>query len=776
MSARVDVAGFIKEHVDLFKDFTLERVRELVDGSLVRSFETNEAIAHQGSEATHLGVVLSGTVVASAAIDGARQTLAKLQAGDTFAEAALMTGNPLLADFIAAASHCEVLLIPASLFQSVIVAEPGTVRHISRTIANRTRMLLADPAKTKAALCQGNDPYGLMLKGERPERILVINVGSSSLKYSFYDTADESRHARGLIERVGLDGTRLKHRGPKGEVKRDLEKADHAAAFKAMMSELTAKESGVIGNVAEVTVVAHRVVHGGEKFTEATLLTDELVAEMEELNALAPLHNPVIIAGIRELRKLLPAVPHVGVFDTAFHHTLPAYAFLYGLPYTYYEKKAVRRYGFHGTSHHYVSLRAAEFLRRRPNELQLISCHLGNGSSLCAIDHGRSVDTTMGFTPLEGLMMGTRCGDLDPGVLAFLEREEKLTASQSETMLNKEGGLLGLSGVSSDMREILGAADQGHQRALLALKTYCYRLRKYIGAYVAAMGGLELLVFTGGIGQGSAVVRALALQGLNCIGITIDDKRNQEAPSDEINLISTDDSKVTLLVVPTDEERMMAREALRALSRSYITRVLETQKQRPFLVEISAHHIHLTQEHVEALFGKGHQLTKHADLSQPGQYACKEQLTIVGPKGRVERVRILGPARKYTQVEIAMTEQFKLGIHPPIRESGDIEKTPGCTLESASGSVPIDRGVICALRHIHMSPEDALRYGVRDKSFVRVRITGNRELVFGDVLVRVDPSFKLAMHIDTDEGNAANVKTGAHGYIDGIQSEGYQSS
>jgi acetate kinase len=767
----VDVAGFIKERVGLFKNLAPERIRELVDGSLVRSFEANEAIAHQGGEATHFGVVLSGTVAASAATDGARQTLGQLQAGDTFAEAALMTGNPLLADFIAE-SHCEVLLIPVSLFQSIIVAEPGAVRQISRTIAARTKMLVADPAKTKAALGQGNDPYGLMLKGERPEKLLVVNVGSSSLKYSFYDTADESRHAKGLIERVGLDGTRLKHRGPKGEVERDLQKGDHTAAFKAMVAELTAKESGVIGSAAEVSVVAHRVVHGGEKFTEGTLITDDLLTEMEKLNPLAPLHNPVIIAGIRELRKLFPAVPHVGVFDTAFHHTLPAYAFLYGLPYEYYEKKAVRRYGFHGTSHHYVSLRAAEFLERRPNELRLVSCHLGNGSSLCAIDHGRSVDTTMGFTPLEGLIMGTRCGDLDPGVLAFLEREEGLTASQSEEMLNKKSGLFGLSGVSSDMREVLRAADQGHQRSLLALKAYCYRVRKYIGAYVASMGGLDLLVFTGGIGQGSAVVRALALQGLNFMGFTLDDQRNQKAPGNEISLISTDDSKATVFVVPTDEERMMAREALRALSRSYITRVLETQKQQPFLVEISAHHIHLTQEHVEALFGKGHQLTKHADLSQPGQYACKEQLAIVGPKGRVERVRILGPARKYTQVEIAMTEQFKLGVHPPIRESGDIEKTPGCTLESTSGSVQIDRGVICALRHIHMRPEDALGYGVRDKSFVRVRIAGDRELIFGDVLVRVDPNFKLALHLDTDEGNAANVKTGAHGYIDGIQSEG----
>jgi acetate kinase len=771
----VDTRAFIKERVGLFQDFTDERVKELVEGSVVRSFEANEAIAHQGSEATHFGVVLSGTVAVSAVTGGKRQSLGKFKAGETFGEAALMSGNPLIADIIAE-SHCEVLLIPVSLFQSIIVAQPSAVRKISRTIAERTKMLAAEPEKMKAALQQDNDPYGLKLKGERPEKVLVINVGSSSLKYSFYDTTDESRKAKGLVERIGLDGTQLKHRGPKGEVKRDLKKGDHAAAFKAMLAELTSKETGVIGGANEVSVVAHRVVHGGEKFTEATLLTDELVTEMEKLNPLAPLHNPVIIAGIREMRKLFPAVPHVGVFDTGFHHTLPAYAFLYGLPYEYYEKKAVRRYGFHGTSHKYVALRAAEFLKRRPNELRFVSCHLGNGASMCAIDHGRSVDTTMGFTPLEGLIMGTRSGDLDPGVLAFLEREEKLTASKSEDLLNKKSGLLGLSGVSSDMREVLRAADQGNQRALIALKAYCYRIRKYIGAYVASMGGVDAVIFTGGVGQGSAVVRALAMQGLECMGMTLDSKPNQQAPGDEISRITTDDSKVTVLVVPTDEERMMAREALRALSRSYITRVLDAQKQQPFIVEISAHHIHLTQEHVEALFGQGHQLTKHADLSQPGQYACKEQLTIVGPKGRIERVRILGPTRKYTQVEIAMTEQFKLGIAPPIRESGDIADTPGCTLESPKGSVQIDRGVICALRHVHMSPEDALRYGVRDKSFVRVRIGGDRELVFGDVLVRVDPNFKLAMHIDTDEGNAANVKTGAKGYIDAIQSEGYQSS
>ena len=267
-------------------------------------------------------------------------------------------------------------------------------------------------------------------------------------------------------------------------------------------------------------------------------------------------------------------------------------------------------------------------------------------------------------------------------------------------------------------------------------------------------------------------MRSLALQGLECMGIELDEARNRQAGGvNEVALISRDTSRVTVLVVPTDEERMIARETLRAMSRSYLTRVLQAQHTEPFLVEVSAHHVHLSQDHVEALFGPGHQLTHHSDLSQPGQFACQEQLNLVGPKGRIERVRVLGPTRKATQVEIAMTEQFKLGIHPPIRESGDIQGTPGCVLEGPAGTVTIDRGVICARRHVHMTPADALRYGVRDKSAVRVRITGDRELVFGDVLVRVDPNFALAMHIDTDEGNAADVRTGAQGYIVGIQSD-----
>jgi acetate kinase len=430
------VASFLKENSPSFREFPLERLQALVDASRVASFEANETVMHQGDEATRFGVVLSGAIEASIVGDGAiRQPLGQLKAGDTFNELALMTGDSVPVDFIAL-SRCEVLLIPVSLFQSAIVAEPRAVRTISQRITARMKEIMADPQKA-AALRGVGDPYGLQLSGERPEKILVINCGSSSLKYSFYDTANESRHAHGQVERIGISGTRLGHRGPKGEVKRDLPEGGFPEAFKAMVAELTAKETGVIGGAGEVSIVAHRVVHGGEKFTEGTLITDEVLAEIEKLSPLAPLHNPVNLAGIREMRRLFPAVPHVAVFDTAFHHTLPTYAYLYGLPYELYDKYAVRRYGFHGTSHRYVSLRAAQALGRRPHSLRLVSCHLGNGSSLCAVNHGRSVDTSMGFTPAEGLVMGTRCGDVDAGVLAFLERTEKRTATQSEEMLKK---------------------------------------------------------------------------------------------------------------------------------------------------------------------------------------------------------------------------------------------------------------------------------------------------------------------------------------------------
>jgi len=297
-------------------------------------------------------------------------------------------------------------------------------------------------------------------------------------------------------------------------------------------------------------------------------VTDEVLAEIEALSPLAPLHNPVNAAGIREMRRLLPGAPQIAVFDTAFHHTLREHAYLYGLPWEYYEELRVRRYGFLGTSHAWVSRRAAEFLGRRPEELRIVSCHLGNGASLCAVDRGRSVDTTMGFTPAEGLIMGTRCGDVDAGVLAFLERERGLTAGRSEEILNRRSGLLGLSGISSDMREVLKAADAGVPRAVAAVTASCYRVRKAIGACVAVLGGLDALVFTAGVGQGSDRIRAMVLEGSGILGIRLDGQRNHSARGfDEICRISADDPPVAVLVVPIDEERLMAGEALGAVGR-----------------------------------------------------------------------------------------------------------------------------------------------------------------------------------------------------------------
>ncbi|WP_035600667.1 acetate/propionate family kinase [Haloferula sp. BvORR071] len=764
-------AEFLRNRVKLFEGFDEQRLSELVAGSRIESFASGERLAHAGDAVHFLGIVLDGEVVATVDADGTPRELGRLGTAETFGEMALMTGDAALAD-LTAVGACKVMLVPLTLFQSHVMAEPRAVQQISRTIGERFRQVMADPANV-AAVARKDDVDGLLaLKGERPERLLILNCGSSSLKWSVFDTVQPQNDAHGHIERIGSSGTRLAQHGPRCEVTRKLSPGGHSQAFEAMMEALLDRGSGVIADVSSISAVGHRVVHGGEKFTGPVIVDDAVLDQLEALAPLAPLHNPVNVAGIREARRLFPSVPHVAVFDTAYHATLPAPAFLYGLPYDYYENRGIRRFGFHGSSHGHVALAAAQYLKKRPRELRIVSCHLGSGASLCAIDHGRSVDTTMGFTPGEGLVMGTRCGDLDAGIIAYLQRNEGISVTELDKVLNKDSGLLGLSGISSDMREIEAAADAGNTRALIAFKVFCYRVRKGIGALVAALGGIDALVFTAGIGQGSAGVRGAAVQGLQCMGIHLDEARNRAATGKEAERISSDSSPVAILVLPTDEERMIARESLKALSRDYLVRASEACRSEPIPVEVSAHHIHLSQEHVYALFGEGHELTKHADLSQPGQYACKEQLAIVGPKGRIERVRVLGPARKATQVEIAMTEQFKLGIQPPIRESGDINGTPGCVLEGPAGSVELEKGVICALRHIHMTPADALRYGVKDKSSVRVRVMGDREMVFGDVRVRVDRNFALAMHIDTDEANAANLGNGAQGFIDGVQDEG----
>lgn len=393
-------------------------------------------------------------------------------------------------------------------------------------------------------------------------KVLVINAGSSSLKYQLLDPETGHLLAKGLCERIGIDG-KFTYK-PQVEGKAAVSAADvpmptHSEAIQAVLSALVDPDNGVISSMKEIDAVGHRVVHGGESFASSVLITDQVMQAVEDCTPLAPLHNPANIIGIEACRAVLGHdVPQVAVFDTAFHQTMPEHAYLYSIPYAFYEKDRMRRYGFHGTSHRYVSLRAAELLGKRPEELKLVSCHLGNGASLAAIDCGRCVDTSMGMTPLAGLTMGTRAGDMDAGVVEYIANKYSMTVSETVRVLNKESGVLGLSGVSSDFRDLHTAAGQGHRRAALALDVFCYGVRKMIAGYAAAMGGVDTVVFTAGVGENSADTRARILRGLEFMGITCDEEKNRF--SGEERIISRDGAPVTVMVVPTNEELMIAQD------------------------------------------------------------------------------------------------------------------------------------------------------------------------------------------------------------------------
>jgi len=387
--------------------------------------------------------------------------------------------------------------------------------------------------------------------------VLVINCGSSSIKFELFDGETLRSLAQGLVERIGEQGSGLRYRAGEHTRAETLPIAEHDAGMTLIARTLTDPEVGCLHDAGEVFAVGHRVVHGGESFVESALVTAEVVAAIEEYARFAPLHNPVNLVGIRAAQRLFPGAPHVAVFDTAFHQTMPAHAYLYALPYRVYEEHGIRRYGFHGTSHRYLTLEAARVLGRRVEEVRLITCHLGNGCSVSAVAGGRCVDTSMGFTPLEGLVMGTRSGDLDPALVPVLGEVLGLDVQGVIRLLNKESGLLGLSGVSNDMREVLRSAAEGNQRAKVALEVFCYRVRKYVGAYLATLGGAEAVVFSAGIGENSPEVRRRICAGLEELGIELDDLAN-EATRGSVADVSRSDARIRVLVIPTDEERMIA--------------------------------------------------------------------------------------------------------------------------------------------------------------------------------------------------------------------------
>lgn len=396
-------------------------------------------------------------------------------------------------------------------------------------------------------------------------KILVLNCGSSSIKYALYNMDTKEVMTSGGAERVGLDGAFVKVKLANGEKKQIMHDIpEHTEGVKFIFSLLTDPEIGVIKDLKEIDAVGHRMVHGGEKFNKSVLLTDEVLRVFEECSDLAPLHNPANLKGVKAVSELMPGLPQVGVFDTAFHQTMPDYAYMYAVPYELYEKYGIRRYGFHGTSHRYVAKRVCDFLGVKPEDKKIITCHIGNGASIAAVDGGKCVDTSMGLTPLEGVMMGTRSGDIDGGAVAFLQKKLGLDADGISDLLNKKSGVLGITELSSDMREVEAACEKGEPKAVLAMNMYNYRIKKYIGAYAAAMGGVDIIVFTAGVGENQWSTRQESCEGLEFLGVKIDKELNKGLRGVE-KIISTADSKVTVCIIPTDEELMIATDTMELL-------------------------------------------------------------------------------------------------------------------------------------------------------------------------------------------------------------------
>ncbi len=398
-------------------------------------------------------------------------------------------------------------------------------------------------------------------------KVLILNCGSSSVKYQLMESENGEVFAKGIVERIGIRGSRLKHKkeGKSFIIEKDIQ--NHNQAIELVVNTLLDKEIGVISDIKEIDAVGHRVVHGGEKFSNSVIITEEVKKAIRDNFELAPLHNPPNLKGIEAAEELMPNIPQVAVFDTAFHQTIPEFAYLYAIPYELYKKYKIRRYGFHGTSHYYVSRRSAELLGKNVEDLKIISCHLGNGASIAAIKNGKSFDTSMGFTPLEGLVMGTRSGDIDPGVIFFLLENTDMTESEVYSLLNKKSGFLGLFEESSDSRDIVEAYEKGNLRAKLTLEVWAHRIRKYIAGYAGAMGGVDVVIFTAGIGENCPVSRKLCVEGLDFMGIEIDDKLNEEYNRKE-GIISPENSKVKVMVIPTNEELVIAQETVRLVEQN----------------------------------------------------------------------------------------------------------------------------------------------------------------------------------------------------------------
>ena len=772
----MDIAGELQRH-PLFSTFTPDALAEVAGAGSAVAYQPGDVCVRAGEAGEVFGVLISGRLEVFRGAGTGRSRVGTIEAGECFGEMSLLTGNPSSADVVAL-EQSEAIVFMEEAIGPVIATNSEAVRFLARLMTSR----LAPGPGREAPPRPRAARYSL--GAATPMQVLAVSCRKDDLRYSYFDTTAERPRAGGAV--TGLGGPHAVHTwwGPQGRGQATIAPLTsgappHEPALADVLRRLGADAGGPLDSPEDLSVIGHRVCHGGLEYDAPALVDDAVKQEIARLANLAPMENPFNLSGIEACETLAPSVPQVAVFDTAFHLSMPPSAYRYALPADLATEPQLRRFGSHGISHEGAARAACAHLGANFDALEVVSCHLGSGASITAIDHGRPIDNSMGLTPLDGLVMSTRCGELDPGLVLHLICDRGISPELLRERLYTESGLLGLSGISDDVQTVLAAADSGEPRALLAVEVYCRRARKYLSSYAALLRGADAIVFTGGVGQNQPGIRARICQDLDCLGIKLDEMRNRTARVDlptcgrqagagQVAEISAAQSAARVLVVGSDEEHTIARHAVRAVAHKRITEVIRKQS-KPIPVNPSAHHVHLAPEHVAALFGPGHELTWHADLSQPGQFACRERVGLLGPKGRIDRVRVIGPTRAESQVEISRTEEFKLGIDAPIRVSGDLVGTPGITLEGTAGQVTLKQGLICAMRHVHMTPQDAMEFAVRDHDVVRIRAGGRRSLTFGDVVVRVDPAYRLDMHIDTDEANAGELSADAVGYLDSVQ-------
>jgi len=607
------IAERLRSH-PLFATLSPEALAKAVAAGTATSFEQGEVCIRQGEAGEVFGVLISGRLGAVRDLETNQpKQLGTIKPGECFGEMSMLTGNSTSASVVAL-EKSEVIIFLQEEIGPVLAVNRDAVQFLTRLISFRLAPARQPEAPVQSAAAK------FSLSASRFMRVLSISCRRNDMRYSFFDTSSERTRSSGSVTGVGGDGAIHHHRSSSGTRHEPISTSTHEAAFRAALDTLVAE--GMIRNISN----------------------------------LAPMENPYNIAGIEICQALAPKVPQVAVFDTSFYLKLPSAAYRYALPGELANDPLLRRFGSHGISHEGAANTASAFLGKNFGDLKIISCHLGSGASLTAIDHGRPVDSSMGLTPMSGLIMATRPGDLDPGLLLHLIGDRGMDPADMTRRLYTESGLKGLSGISGDVLTVMLAAEGGNSQALLALEGYCRSARKYLSSYVGILGGVDVIVFTGGVGQNTPGLRARICQGLEWMGVHLDEGRNRGAHVEpgKVAEISHEDSRARVVVVGGNENHTIAHHAVRAVSQMRVTDVMR-HKKTPIPLGISAHHVHLTQEHVEVLFGPGHTLTWFADLTQPGQFASQEKVSLIGPKGRIDRVRVLGPVRPDSQVEIART-------------------------------------------------------------------------------------------------------------------------